>query len=84
MALPEWWNWEIEITPHIEKRMISRNFSEIELREMLINAKEFEKDIEDSRYKITSKLRTKKWEIIVEPDYFEKLLVIITAYCIEE
>lgn len=32
---PEWWAWELEITPHAEKRMEDREFSEIDLRGML-------------------------------------------------
>jgi len=34
MSWPEWWDWELEMTPHVEKRMIQRSFTEIELREM--------------------------------------------------
>ncbi|MGH8474366.1 MAG: hypothetical protein ACRER2_01100 [Methylococcales bacterium] len=32
---PEWWDWEIELTPHLLKRMEDRNFNEVDLREML-------------------------------------------------
>jgi hypothetical protein len=63
--------------------MLQRDFDEIDLREMLQSAKNFEKDIEEGRFKITSGLNGRKWEIIVEPDASEKLLVIITAYSIE-
>lgn len=35
MNWPAWWAWELEITPHVEKRMEPRGFTEIELREML-------------------------------------------------
>ena len=30
-----WWVWELELTPRAEKRMESRNFAEIDLRDML-------------------------------------------------
>ena len=35
MAFPEWWDWELELTPHVEKRMEDRTFSEVDLRLML-------------------------------------------------
>jgi hypothetical protein len=81
---PEWWKWEIEITPHIEKRMVQRGFNEIDLRTMLHNCSEFIKDREPGRYIILSKMGIMKWEIIVEPDYDQKLLVVVTAYPLEE
>jgi hypothetical protein len=80
MKWPEWWNWELEITPHVEKRMLQRSFNEIELREMLKNAKGYESDIEEGRFKIVTSFKRGNWEIIVEPDYDEKVVVIVTAY----
>lgn len=35
MAWPHWWDWEIELTPHLEKRMEDRGFTELDLRGML-------------------------------------------------
>jgi hypothetical protein len=29
---PEWWEWELELTAHLEKRMLDRDFNEIDLR----------------------------------------------------
>ena len=84
MQWPEWWKWEIEITPHIEKRMVQRGFNEIDLRTMLHNSLEFIKDREPGRYIILSKMGIMKWEIIVEPDYDQKLLVVVTAYPLKE
>ena len=40
MEWPAWWEWELEITPHLEKRMEDRDFTEIELREMLEQAQD--------------------------------------------
>lgn len=36
---PEWWEWELELSSHLEKRMEERSFSEVELREMLEHAR---------------------------------------------
>jgi hypothetical protein len=35
MEWPTWWEWEIEITSHLETRMEDRDFTEIDLRQML-------------------------------------------------
>ena len=37
MSFPIWWDWELEFIPHIEKRMIQRGLTEIELRAMLFH-----------------------------------------------
>lgn len=84
MEWPEWWDWESELTPHIEKRMIQRDINEIDLRTMLHNANNFVKDKEPGRWVIYSKMGIKNREIIVEPDISEKLVVIVTAYPVEE
>ena len=83
MNWPEWWDWELEITPHAEKRMIQRSFTEIELREMLDRAKALHPDKEIGRYVVVSTLHSTNWEIILEPDFDEKLIVVVTAYPIE-
>ena len=51
---------------------------------MLHSAKSYKKDIEEGRFKIKSNFKTNEWEIIVEPDYQEKILVLVTAYSVEE
>ena len=35
---PAWWDWDLEMTPHVERRMEDRDFSEVELRDMLLRA----------------------------------------------
>ena len=83
MKWPEWWDWELEITPHVEKRMIQRSFTEIELREMFDRVTSFHPDKEIGRYVAMSTLCSTNWEIILEPDFDEKLIVVVTAYPIE-
>ncbi len=80
MDWPVWWNWELEITPHVEKRMVQRDFSEIDLRTMLANATDFEPDEIEGRWKIKTQHERQNWTVIVEPDQEESLLVVITAY----
>ncbi|MGR3220414.1 MAG: hypothetical protein ACUZ8H_11465 [Candidatus Anammoxibacter sp.] len=80
MDWPEWWDWELEITPHVEKRMIQRSFTELELRTMFDMAKALRPGKEIGRYVVVSTLHSINWEIIVEPDFDEKLIVVVTAY----
>jgi hypothetical protein len=35
MERPTWWEWELELTPHLQKRMEDRDFTEVDLRVML-------------------------------------------------
>jgi len=35
---PEWWDWELELIPHLLKRREDRRFSEVDLRSMLSRA----------------------------------------------
>jgi len=55
---PEWWTWELELTPHIEKRMIQRSFTEIEMREMLSRAHTILPDREEGRYVVRGYMRS--------------------------
>ena len=77
---PEWWNWELEITPHLEKRMVDRQFTETDLRAMLEDAENYRPDLEVGRWVIETRFRGVRWEIIVEPDLEDLLLVGVTAY----
>ena len=47
---PDWWAWELELGPHLLKRMTDRRFSEIELRRMLERASGHRDDIVESRW----------------------------------
>ena len=80
MNWPRWWEWELEITPHIEKRMEQRDFTEVELREMMGRTQGYRPDIFEGRWIIETQHRQQDWEIVVEPDPEEELLVVVTAY----
>ena len=80
---PEWWDWELELSAHVIKRMIDRDFTEIDLRVMYDKAKNYRQDYVPGRWIIATKHRRQSWEIIAEPDFEERKLVIVTAYKIE-
>jgi hypothetical protein len=84
MEWPAWWEWEIEITPHLEKSMEDRDFTEIDLRQMLEQAQRYGPDVVAGRWIIATRHRRRRWEVIVEPDADEQLLVVVTAYPVEE
>lgn len=35
---PHWWAWDLELSPHLLKRMIDRGFTEVDLRRMIEDA----------------------------------------------
>ena len=80
MNWPDWWEWEWEFNPHLEKRMVQRDFTEIDLREMLDRAQGYRPDVVADRWVIETRHRHRAWEVIVEPDPEEQLLVVVTAY----
>ncbi len=76
---PDWWDWDLELTPHLLKRMIDREFSEVDLRIMLADAREIEAEPE-GRYRIVTERDSRIWEVIVEPDFTDQVVLVITAY----
>ena len=77
---PEWWSWELELSPHLLKRMVDRRFTEVDVRRMLHVATRLCRDIEPGRWVAVTRYRRAKWEVIVEPDGDAQMLVVITAY----
>jgi len=77
---PEWWSWEVELCRHILRRMEDRHFNEVDLRLMLEDACGYHVDCEPGRYVIRTHHAGRVWEVIVEPEPGEKVLVVVTAY----
>lgn len=80
---PAWWNWELELTPHVEKRMEDRNFVEVDLRSMLESATGYRQDVVEDRFVIETRFRGRAWEVVVEPDETDHLLVVVTAFGVD-
>jgi hypothetical protein len=81
---PEWWHWELELTPHLLKRMVDRGFNEIDLRQMLDASRSYRPSATEGRFVIASRYDGKDWEIVVEPDELSQHLLVITAYAKEQ
>ena len=63
--------------------MEDRDFTEVELRLMLERATRFHADVVEGRFVVEAQLRGHPWEVVVEPDEVEHLLVVVTAYPVE-
>ncbi len=77
---PEWWHWELELSPHLFKRMADRSFNDTDLRLMLEQATGYHIDEEPGRWVIETLRDGDDWEVIVEPDLSVSQLVVVTAY----
>lgn len=64
--------------------MLDRSFGEIELREMLERATDYRADVSPGRFAISATLGAQRWEVIVEPDYLAEVLLVVTAYAVDE
>jgi hypothetical protein len=79
---PEWWNWELELSQHLLKRMVDRQFNEVDLREMLEHATVYRLNHEQGRWAIETRHAGKDWVVIIEPLSDEMILLVITAYSV--
>jgi hypothetical protein len=70
----------LELSPHLLKRMIDRRFREVDLQRMLEHATGYRQDVVEGRWVIAVRHRGRRWEIIMEPDFDARLLVVVTAY----
>jgi hypothetical protein len=77
---PEWWEWPLAFTGHVESRMEERQFSELELRTMLTDATRIVPARRPGRFVATTRLGAKPWVIVLEPDEEEQLLFVVTAF----
>ena len=83
MKWPDWWSWDLELTPHLLKRMIDRQFNEADLRAMLEGATRYYQNHEEGRFVIETEHDGRAWAVIVEPSPDDQVLIVITAYPVE-
>ena len=70
----------MELSPHLLKRMIDRQFSEVDLRRMLEHAFRVREDIVEGRWVAEARHLKKPWEVVIEPDFVVRVVVVVTAY----
>ncbi|MDQ2664656.1 MAG: hypothetical protein M3Z05_01475 [Gemmatimonadota bacterium] len=64
---PAWWEWDLELSSHLFKRMADRDFNEIEARRMLSAASGLRPDVVSGRWIIATRHQRALWEVIVKP-----------------
>jgi Domain of unknown function (DUF4258) len=72
------------LSAHLLKRMEDRGFNEVDLRSMLERASGHRPDIIEGRFILEARHADRLWEVIVEPEEVFQLLVVITAYPVEQ
>ena len=81
MPLPEWLEWELELTPHSEMRLEERGLTEVDLRTMLNKQPtSISPDPESGRHRVLTSHRRQSWIVVVEPDPVFEVLVIISVF----
>lgn len=81
---PPWWAWELELSAHLLRRMEDRGFTEIDLRRMLEHAVGYRPDIIEGRFVFSTRHAGRSWDVIAEPDELRQLLVVTTAYPVDQ
>ena len=82
-AWPDWWTWELELSPHVLKRMLDRRFSEVDLRHMMERALGLTRCEEPDRWMVDTRHDNRSWQVLVEPDPLDRMMVVITAYPVD-
>jgi hypothetical protein len=77
---PDWWSFELELSGHVLDRMLDRGFSEADLRLMFETAIQLRAGRLDGRWIVETVHQLESWEIIVEPDHADRVIVVVTAY----
>lgn len=77
---PRWWEFELELSPHVLDRMIDRGFTEADLRLMVEVTDEILPGSGSGRWILCTMLYRERWEVVVEPDESDHVIVVITAY----
>ncbi len=80
---PLWWDWELQLSHHIRKRMADRGFTELELRVMLDTATAVRRDFVPDRWIVHTRHRRRRWEVILELDAEMQRVIAISAYPVE-
>ncbi len=77
---PDWWNFELELSPHVDERMIDRGFAEVDLRLMFEATAAIRRGVAKGRWILEIAHDGDAWEVVVEPDEHDHVIVVITAY----
>lgn len=62
---PDWWEWNLAFTPHVESRMDEREFSELDLRAMIADATDLVSSRRPGRFLTSTRLQGRPWTIVL-------------------
>ena len=81
---PVGWEWELELSAHVEQRMEERGVNEVELRAMLEQVVALREGQVEGRFIAEARHRGALWAMILEPDVELQCVVVVTVYNTEE
>jgi hypothetical protein len=77
---PDWWQWDLTFTRHVHVRMEEREFSEVELRGMISDITNLLAARRRGRFIGRTRLKGAPWIVVLEPDFDDHVVVVVTAY----
>jgi hypothetical protein len=77
---PEWWEWPLTFTPHVESRMEERGFSEVELRTMIAKVSRVTAARHPGRFVAMTQHAGEPWAVVLEPEWDDQLLFVVTGF----
>lgn len=80
---PAWWDFDLMLSPHALQRMDERGLGEVELRTLIHDAQDYRPSCVPGRFLVASSAGGVHWEIVVEPDEFEGVLIVVTVYGVQ-
>ncbi len=80
MERPDWWDWPLAFTAHVELRMEERGFSEVEIRAMLEGGMALLPSKRPGRWLVRTRHAGTSWIVVVEPDDENRIVMVVTAY----
>ncbi len=80
MERPDWWDWPLAFTAHLESRVEERDFTEVDLRRMLEDSTGLVPSKRPGRWLVRTRHAGESWVVVVEPDVEQGFLMVVTAY----
>ena len=79
---PDWWDWDLDVSPHLLKRIKDRSFNEADLRAILEHAHDIRPSHDPGPLVVECRQAGRPWEVVVESDAGDEVLIVITAYAV--
>ena len=77
---PSWWYWQLRFSTHATERMAERRLSELDVREMLEDARQLHRSTEPGRWGVYARFRRRTWEVILEPELEVQVTTVVTVF----